>query len=65
MRDLFSNTQIPLGLNTPEDFCIDDSVHLDSVHLSLQAMRRNESPLADILEERSRRKWHGIHSDGS
>ena len=47
MTHVFSNTQIPLRLNTPEDFCLDDSVHL-----FLQATRRNESPLADLLDER-------------
>ena len=48
MTDVFSNTQIPLRLNTPEDFCIDDSVHL-----FLQATRRNESPLADLIDEQA------------
>lgn len=47
MTNVFTNTQIPLGLNTPEDFCIDDSVHL-----LLQATRRNENPLADLLDRR-------------
>ncbi|WP_291812964.1 hypothetical protein [Limnobacter sp.] len=51
MNDIFSNTQIPLPLNVPDDFCIDDSAHL-----FLQATRTNESPLADILESIEKRE---------
>ena len=29
MNDIFSNTQIPLPLNVPDDFCIDDSAQWD------------------------------------
>jgi len=59
MTDVFSNTQIPLRLNTPEDFCLDDSVHL-----FLQATRRNESPLADLLDERERSFVYHTEHDG-
>jgi hypothetical protein len=48
MHDIFANTQIPLDLNLPDDFYLDDSVHL-----FLQAVRRNECPLADILDQRA------------
>lgn len=59
MTHVFSNTQIPLRLNTPEDFCLDDSVHL-----FLQATRRNESPLADLLDERERPFVYHTEHDG-
>ena len=59
MTHVFSNTQIPLRLSTPEDFCLDDSVHL-----FLQATRRNESPLADILDQRERPFMYYTEHDG-
>lgn len=59
MTHVFSNTQIPLRLSTPEDFCLDDSVHL-----FLQATRRNESPLADILDEKERPFVYHTQHDG-
>ena len=59
MTHVFSNTQIPLRLNTPEDFCLDDSVHL-----FLQATRRNECPLADFLDERERPFVYHTEHDG-
>jgi hypothetical protein len=46
MRDIFKGNQRPLPLNTPEDFCA-----VSSLPASILAMRRNESPLADLLDE--------------
>ena len=51
MTDVFSNTQIPLPLNVPED-----SGNTEWVYTALDAMRRNESPLADLLEAIEKRE---------